>query len=120
MKPTAVYKIFNKKSGRFMTGSKSKSSWSHEGWVVSYVNEAIRKGHKIDDIEIHVFPVQNAIIHSASDFVDSYKSVLDEKLKKKEDREKKLKLFYLNDHIRETERRLEILKKQREEINEQD
>lgn len=120
MKYTALYKIFNKKSGKFMSGNKSKSSWIHAGWVVSYVNEAINRGHKIEDIEIHVFPVQNAIIHSANDFIDSYKSILDEKTKKKEDRERKLKIFYLDDHIQETEKRLEILKKQREELNEQD
>lgn len=34
--------------------------------------------------------------------------------------ERKLKIFYLDDHIQETEKRLEILKKQREELNEQD
>lgn len=106
-KPKFNYKIFDKKTGKYLSSNR-KGTWTSRTWV------AYNLPKNVDDFEIHIFPVDNAIVVTAKDFLFSLKEELEkEKQKKISSGEKKrkelLKKQYEEDllRIREIQSRIE-------------
>jgi len=62
--PKANYKIFDKLKGKYVSaGYRSKSTWSSVAWVMLAAEEYAKNINRtyIENIEIHVFPVESAI-----------------------------------------------------------
>ena len=120
------YKIFDKKSKKYFTANR-KSTWVQKGAVIDFIkrktDKTIRRSsweqvYNIDDIEIHIYPVESAIVKSASDFVSDNKEELDAKEAKKKEKERKeeaertrYKIERLQKQLAETEAELKKLKK---------
>jgi hypothetical protein len=98
-KPKFNYKIFNKKTGKYLS-SNSKGTWTSRTWVVYNLPA------NVNDYDIHVFPVSNAIVVPAKDFIASLRAEQEEEKKRKDKkkisaeekkRQEKLKMQYLED-----------------------
>lgn len=109
--PKANYKIFDKKTGKYLSGSK-KSTWTSRTWVMAAAEDfafnkvtgfcssnQIRKQHLEEakkflqeNIEIHIFPVESAIKVSWHDMLNDIKAENEAKEAKKKSFEEKKKL----------------------------
>ena len=114
------YKIRNKKTGKFYSTGR-KSTWQQKQAVINFV-EKLKKEERgyvkneFGDIEVLIFPLEDAIVVSANDFIEQNKAELDEKKVKREEKEKKhrlaneaYRLEYLKKQIKDLEKEIEKL-----------
>jgi len=130
MTPQFNYKIFDKKNKKFFSANR-KSTWTQKAAVINFINEKIRvqkqvySGYRtaqpvytLDDIDIYIYPVENAIIKSSSDFLNDNKEETNAKIAKKLETErkhavarKKSRVEQLEKELKETQTELNRLKK---------
>lgn len=125
------YKILDKKTGKFFTTGRSKSTWQQKNAVIDFIkskttsrksgylydNQVYKADYKIDEIEVYIYPLDNATIVSASDFIAENQMDIDAKnLKKKQKEIKrqaenlKCELKRLEEQQRQTELRVNDIK----------
>lgn len=104
------YKILDKKTGKFFTTGRSKSTWLKKSAVIDFIkskttpikcgylynSQMFTPDYKIDDIEVYIYPLDNATIVSASDFIAENQMEIDTKNLKKEQKKLEDKLKVLN------------------------
>lgn len=116
-KPKANYKIFNTKLNRYeSSGSSSKTTWNSMHWVYEKLKDLQRRRSSIEDLEIHIFPIESAIIKSAKDFIDEIKASENEKKDAKlilENAQKKADLVRKSNMLKEE---MEKIRKQLESL----
>jgi hypothetical protein len=80
----SVYKVYVKTVDKYYSSGTSKATWNSLGWALSAASDAkYRHNCRTEDIEIHEFPVTDAIKHS-------YKELkAQELIKNAEEKEKK-------------------------------
>ena len=105
-KPKANYKIFNTFYGRYVSsGSSSKTTWNSTHWVYEKLKELQRySANVLSDFEIHIFPIENAIVKSAKEFVEEMKATEQEKMDAKislENQRKKADLTRKSNQLKE-------------------
>ena len=116
IKPKFNYKIFNKKTKKFISANR-KSTWVQKSAIVDFISKySSPRGSRgssnsyydinIDDLEIHIFPMTSAIVTSASDFLLESANEIKEKENKKLERENKLEVQRREYKIQELKRRL--------------
>lgn len=94
------YKILDKKTGKFFTTGRSKSTWLQKGAVIDFIkskttprksgyysSQVYGPDYKIDEIEVYIYPLDNATIVSASDFIAENQIEIDAKNLKKKQKE---------------------------------
>ena len=81
----SVYKVYIKgKDKYYSAGSKSKSTWNSLNWAMSAAEDAERYyGVPFEDVEIHEFPITEAIKHSYLDLIEAEKEAKREKEEKR-------------------------------------
>ena len=62
-KPKFNYKLFNLKTGKYMSWNQ-KATWTSRNWVAARLH-----GEKVHEIEVHIFPVNEPIRQSAAEFL---------------------------------------------------
>lgn len=83
-KPKFNYKIFNNKTKTYYHCRSGKSVWQNKKSVANFINDLTSdkidyfsgfktKGTSIEEIEIHIFPIENAIVELACDFLNELK-----------------------------------------------
>jgi hypothetical protein len=87
--PKANYKIFDKKLEKYVSaGYRSKTTWSSKVWVMEAAREHCR--HKpasyLENIEIHIFPIENAIKVS---YKEMEREMAEDENKKKDSKKKR-------------------------------
>lgn len=87
--PKANYKVFDRLIGKYITRTRSKSTWTSEGWAISAAYDhaheqagdrwrsrvsgiAVDK-YMMENIEIHKFPIESAIVIPYSSIVERLK-----------------------------------------------
>jgi hypothetical protein len=87
--PKAIYKIFDNKTGEYIKRSKDKEVWFSETWALSAgwdhacgqgrgVREAIEQ-YCILNLEIHTFPIEDAIVETWAARVEKNKAASEAK-----------------------------------------
>lgn len=120
------YKIFDKKSKKYFTANR-KSTWLQKGAVIDFIKRKTDKSvrmssweqvYNVDDLEVHIFPIENAIVKSASEFISDNKEELAVKEAKKREKElkreaahKEYEIERLQKQLADTEAKLKNLKK---------
>jgi hypothetical protein len=91
------YKIKDKRTGKFLTGSRSKATWLRASAVVDFIEHYTQKKHNnctASDLEVAIIPLTEVNLVSAYDFIADYNDSINKKkndiLAKEND--KKLKL----------------------------
>jgi hypothetical protein len=127
----ANYKIFDKSTGKYVSKSRSKSTWTTRSWAICagedyarYMTHRNTRGLVPKDIvmeyvknnlELHIFPLQDAIVTDLLTAIKEEELVKKEReLKKKEGKEeyhRKLRIKELELKIAEITKELESLKK---------
>lgn len=80
----SVYKVYIKSKDKYYTGSKSKSTWNALSWAMSAAEDAKRYyGVPFEDVEVHEFPIAEAIKHSYLDLIEAEKEAKREKEEKR-------------------------------------
>jgi len=120
MIPKFNYKIFDKREKTYFSGCK-KSTWSQKAAVINFINEKItarniRSSYNynytpsptrtIDEIEVHIFPIADAIVKSASDFLTENKDEIKAKIDKKAETERKHEVARKKNRVEQLEREL--------------
>ena len=105
----AMYRVFNKTTSKYISGGRSKSSWQRLSAVLDFVSDRVYRCHwyKIEELEIHVFPVVEHTVVSVSE-ADQY--LINKKQKEEEVRES-------NENKRKLRTLIETLDKKNKEIN---
>lgn len=96
--PKANYKVFDTLIGKYITRTGSKSTWTSEGWAISaaYDHSHEQVGgsnwrrvsgttvdkYMIENIQIHKFPIESAIVIPYSDIVQRVKAEAEAKAEK--------------------------------------
>ena len=108
----SVYKVYIKSKDKYYAGSGSKkSTWASLTWALSAADDAQRYYRlTINDIEIHEFPVSDAIKHSYPDLLKSEQDAR----KEKEERRRMTELK--KEELKQIKRAKEILAQSKEQI----
>jgi hypothetical protein len=126
----ALYRVFDKTRNKYISmGGKSKSSWQSESWAISaaesyaaiqtkdgyYVTTRAKEWARLN-LEIHLFPVANAIVMPMSDYykkmeeTEAERKAQEELKKQKEEaRKKNEQIKFLKDKIEQYSRTLRDL-----------
>jgi gamma-glutamyl phosphate reductase len=112
MIPKFNYKIYDKKNKTFFSANR-KSTWTNKNAVIDFVK---KRSRTIDDIEVYIYPVENAIVKTASDFLNDNQADIDAKEAKKLEREKKHELAMKQYRLKQLESQLEETKKEIDEL----
>lgn len=108
--PKSNYKIWDPNRKRYISINR-KSSWVSPIWVCRAAENYM---HKIKGLEIHIFPIETAIVHKAIDYVALVKTDWKNEAAKKEAAKKaKLEKGKANREINDS---LELYKKSLENI----
>lgn len=99
------YKIRNKVTGKFFSSS-TKATWRRKNAVIDFLSRIKKNNGNIEDIEVLIFPIENAVIKSANDFLDENHDEIESKKIKKEERKLREKEENTLREIRELEKRL--------------
>jgi len=107
----SVYKVYVNSKDKYYSRSRSKATWTTLGWALSAADDACRYYRvKIDDIEIHEFPVADAIKHSYLDLLAAEEEA-------KKEREEKRKMAKLKEEkLNQIRNAKETLKRSKEQI----
>jgi len=99
--PKANYKIFNTRTNRYESGNRSKSTWNSTHWIDVKLDEIKRyRGEgELSYLEIHIFPIETAIIKPAKVFIEELKEAAEEAKLSKLDIENRKKKALLNKKI---------------------
>ena len=125
--PKANYKVFDKLIGKYISRARSKSTWTSEGWAISaaYDHAHERAGgsnwrrvsgtdvdkYMLENIEIHKFPVESAIVIPYSDIVQRVKAEAEEKAVKEAVLKEKREAATAIEEIKRAEAKIEEYKK---------
>ncbi len=117
----ANYKIFNTRTGKYVSKSRGKATWSSKAWVLEAVSDHLRYNYKdAEHLEIHVFPVQSAIKVPYLEFLanekEEMKAKAEARKQKEEARRKKSEANRLDYDIAEAERKLAELKARKQNL----
>lgn len=112
-KQSSVFRVFDKTTGKYISGYKSKSSWRSLGWAFSAAKDSFGN---LEDMEIHEFPTTSAIVHTYKEIKDKLESDTKQKLSKKQKAEEEQKIRALFNEYEEAERKLSELRKKILEI----
>ena len=107
----SVYKVYVKSKDKYYSRSRSKSTWTTLKWAL-FAAAAACKYHKVktNDIEIHEFPVADAIKHS-------YLALLTAEKEANKEREEKRKMAKLKEEkLNQIRNAKETLKRSKEQI----
>jgi len=86
----AIYKVYIKSIDKYYSASKSKATWSSLSWALSAADDARRYYRlKSEDIEIHEFPIVDAIKHSYLEILEREQEAIKEKQEKKKAEEER-------------------------------
>lgn len=68
------FKIYNKETGKYFSKSyNSKAVWMKEYAVKEFIKELVSRFYKLENIEVHVFPIDTAIVVDAETFLKNDK-----------------------------------------------
>lgn len=83
--PKANYKIFDKRHSHYVSsGSSSKKTWNSTHWVYEKLKNITKYGEvDMSNFEIHIFPIETAIVKSAEDFITEIKAEEEAKINAK-------------------------------------
>ena len=120
-KPKANYKIFNTRNGRYVSsGSSSKTTWNSTHWVYEKLKDlqrySVNSANVLSDFEIHIFPIETAIVKSAKEFVDEMKATEQEKTAAKMSLENQRKKADLTRKSNQLKKELEKIRRQIESL----
>lgn len=111
------YKIYNNVSKTYYKGCK-KTTWQQKGAVINYIQELTngisyrRKEdiENIENIEVHIFPLEDAIVKTANDFLEENREDIEIKKLNKQEKERKRQENNLKWKIEQLEKQLKTLK----------
>lgn len=105
----SMYRVFNKTTSKYISGGRSKSSWQRLPAVLDFVSDRVYRCHwyKIEELEIHVFPV---VEHTAVSISEAAQYLINKKQKEDEVRES-------NENKRKLRTLIETLDRKNKEIN---
>lgn len=108
----ANYKVFNTISKKYISANR-KSTWVEEYAVANFVKKIVSKRIlKLNEIEIHKFPVESAIVIDSSEFMLEVQTRLAERKEKqiKSSSISKWEKEYLTKKLVELENEISIIK----------
>ena len=111
--PKANYKIFDKKREKYLTGGRNKATWTSRTWVMAAALDFCSRqpaGYMRENIEIHIFPIENAIRVSWTDMVNEVKAEEEANKEKKAAQEAKKKMLEEEQEKRDLIKRYDELK----------
>lgn len=119
------YKIRIKSTGKFITATRSKTTWLRPSAVIDMLDSLIKnynayKGasfkYKIEDLEVVLIPLQEMETVSVSDFIESYEKKNKTVKAKKADRKRKAEIANIENEIASLAIKKEYLQEKIEEL----
>lgn len=106
-KSRSTFRVFIKKTEKYLSKSRSKSTWLSKHWAL---NAARDSNWPLHELEIHEFPVSEAIVYNAAELYEEEREErerkAEEKRKAEEDYRKRSEIYRAKEAIRKAEETL--------------
>lgn len=106
------YKIYNSQTKKYYSSS-TKATWQRKVAVIDYVKDLNNRGYvDMDFVEVHVFPLEDATVVKALDFLEENREEIETNKLKRDKKVMEREAAYLK-------YKLEHLEKEKIKINEE-